>query len=184
MNFEEDAKAVEPTASVEDISRVLQLRKGLVELIEKTSTELSILVQKLSHIDEDRLPTLFKEAKLEKIEWDNTTVTIKDDIRVGILKDGREAAWDWFEANGHGGAIKSVITAKFTDLDEARRVNAEIERYCCLEYIETSPTLVREIHHATLKKMVKEILDDPEQTLDEDIIPVHRFSKTTIKEKK
>ena len=177
MNFEKDAEEIEPTATVEDISGAILLRQKLVDTLNDAVLHVSRVTEKLRLMDEDIIPELFKNAKVDRVDWEGHTVTVKEDIRVSILKDNKEAAYDWFERNGHGGVIKSKVLMSFAELDDAKEL---------IEYMRQGnyvAELDRNIHHSTLKALVKEIHADGKH-VDEDIISIYRYNKTTVRIKK
>ena len=177
MNFEKDAEEIEPTATVEDISGAISLRHEYVSLINDANAELKRLTEKLRFLEEERIPELFANAKVDRVDWEGSTVTVKEDIRVSIKKDDKEAAFDWFEANGHGGVIKSKVLMSFAELEDAKEL---------IEYLSRGNYVAevnREIHHVTLKALINEIHADGKH-VDEDIISIYRYNKTTVKVKK
>ncbi len=174
MDFEKDAEEIAPTATVEDISGALLLRQKLVDTLIEANLQVKRGNEKLRLMDEEIIPELFKNAKVDRVDWEGHTVTVKPDIRVSIKKDDKEAAHNWFEHNGHGGIIKSKVTMSFSDLVEAREFMTFLHREM---YV---PELSRDIHWSTLRATVNEIHDDGKQ-VDEDIINIYRFNKTTVK---
>jgi hypothetical protein len=109
---------------------------------------------------------------------DGTTLMVRPDLKANITIENRPYAHDWLRLHGHGGVIKEAINVDVRTLTEEQRTWL---RSAIMEFGVT-PESIESIHAATLKSLVKELLE--EGTALPPSINVFQFKKAELKEQK
>ena len=182
-----DAIASEPREVVD----LTKIRRKAVELrdsyLRKTDLEnqLKELSSRITKIERDELPAMFGTAKMSSITVEasgNLPPFIAERETVYTAKipdDKRMEAFEWFEQQGHGDLVKSVITITFGMQEHDKRLRAmEVLKNAGIEY-----WLNESVHHMTLKAFVKrEILAN--HIVPMDLLGVFVFDEVKIKTEK
>lgn len=130
--------------------------RGTQRRIEELEAELAKFKTREKHIAENLLPTEMQQLGVEEITAGGLKITLADKYIVDISDKNSEAAFSWLDANGHGGMIKREVAVKFGKQSEeaATALKAELEeRYSEVRH-------KSDIHKGTLKKWVREMLED------------------------
>jgi hypothetical protein len=110
---------------------------------------------------------------------DGSKLSVKEDVKAAITIANREEAHQWLRDHGHGSVIKifweidlrSFTMDQLPAIEEVLRVNLGLE-----------PEAKESVHNATLKSLVKEILEAG--TTLPPVFSVHQFKKAELKEPK
>lgn len=143
---------------------------------QETIGSLTLELEKLTMVD---IPDAMAGMKtLDLTLMDGTKVTVKPDIKVGITNENGPQAYAWLRENGHGASIKKDLIVDTRALDEKHleRLNKALEK------LGVEADSKESIHNATLKSLVKELLERgvrPPAT-----ISLYEFKKAVIKEPK
>jgi hypothetical protein len=179
-----DAIAAEPVEVV-DLSVVRQKAVELRdEYLHKSDLEnqLKAIQSKINNIERKELPDLFSKARISSVTVDpdgnhpgfvaerGTVYTAK------IPDEKRMEAFHWFEQQGHGDLIKSVIDITFgmQEHEERLRVMKLLSEHGVEYYTNES------IHYQTLRAFVKRELQAG-RILPSDLLGVFIFDIVTIK---
>jgi hypothetical protein len=117
---------------------------------------------KLKNLVEREIPDHMVTMRLSECKLaDKTKITIDRKIRASLpaLKDDptkRAAAIEWLAANGHGGVIKNHVGVDLSRGEDARADELRVE----LEARGFEVEAVKDVHHTTLSKLVRELLED------------------------
>jgi hypothetical protein len=86
---------------------------------------------------------------------DGTKLVVRDDVKASITEANRPFAHKWLRDNGHGGVIKEAYVVDVRTLTEEQReaLYAQIMSY------DVTAEDVESVHAATLKALVKELLE-------------------------
>ena len=102
------------------ITELAREQYRLEQLIEDIEIQLKLKKEALRSIVEKDLPTAMDDADLKTFKLKNGyTISIEDDMYVGITEERRMEAFTWLRSNGHGSLIKRDLTFKFGKGDEA-----------------------------------------------------------------
>ena len=180
-----DAVAAEP----EEVVDLTTIRRKAVELrdtyLEKTELEEKVkkLDSKITDIERKDLPDMFAKAKISSVtvEADGNHpafIAERDTVYTAkIPDDKRQQAFQWFESQGHGDLIKSVIAIIFGMQEHERRLEVmEILNKHNIKYHFESET----IHHMTLKGFVKKQLKAG-NIIPMDLLGAYIFDEVKIK---
>jgi hypothetical protein len=179
-----DAIAKEP----EEVVDLTQIRKKAVELrdsyLQKNDLEnqLREINSKISKVERSDLPELFRDAGISSITVEadgnhpafvaerNTVYTAK------IPEDKRLEALQWFDQQGHGDLVKSVINITFGMHEHEKRlaVMKLLDNHGVEYYTNES------VHHMTLKAFVKSELQ-ANRIIPMDLLGAYVFDQVQIK---
>jgi len=109
---------------------------------------------------------------------DGTKLIVRDDVKASITIENRPFAHKWLRDNGHGGIIKESYVVDVRTLTEEQRQAL----YYQIQTFDVTPEDVESIHAATLKALVKELLEKG-ATLPPSF-SVFQFKKAELKEPK
>jgi hypothetical protein len=151
---------------------------------EQKDAEEALKVKKADvyRLSTEDIPTLMQELGVSKIRLETgEQIEVKQEIEASLPKEdlvARQNAFAWLEANGHGGLIKTEVTAQFgrEELDKAQRALELLTA----EYPEASVMLDRNIHTSTLKAFIKERLAAGED-LPLELFMARPYNKAKIK---
>ena len=168
--------------------RVQEVKAAVAQLRELEQTRvgrgerLTAVKNRISELTEVELVKLFMEANVTSmtIEADGNYPAVKAE-RVNFysakIPEDREAeAFDWFEREGHGDLVKSVITVPFgmRELEQAKKL---AEKLTAAGYDYNSKLGV---HHTTLKAFVKSELEAG-RTLPMDLLGAYQGEIVKLK---
>jgi hypothetical protein len=181
-----DAIADEP----EEVVDLTVIRQRAVELrdayLEKADLEAQVkeISSKISGIERKDLPDLFAKAKISSISVEKDgnhpafvaergtvyTAKIPEDDNI------RAQAFQWFEQQGHGDLVKSVIQIVFGMQEHEERLR--VMKLLADNHIEYWNN--ESVHHQTLKAFVKrEIIAG--RIVPQDLLGVYIFDEVKIK---
>ena len=155
--------------------------KALVAQTKLLELQLKELNKARKHAEEDTLPTMFQERGLSGLHLDTgETIEIKPDIYTSISGEHQIGAFNWLRETHNDGAIKQVVEIPITNEEGLQYVYEALDEYKIMYNIK------RTIHHATLKSLVKEILEDEDlmKTFPKELFGLTEFFKIVIKTKK
>lgn len=178
------AIAAEPAPST-DIST---LRRKAVELrdhyLEKADLEqqLKDKGEQIRKIERDELPDMFTQAGISSLTVEpdgNHPGFIAERTTVYTAKipdDKRQDALQWFEQQGHGDLVKSVVTITFGMQEHEERLRA----MKLLSDNNIQFTAAESVHHMTLKAFVKKELVNG-RVIPMDLLGAAIFDEVKIK---
>lgn len=144
--------------NVNTLGEVSALARALVEA-ERATTEAEAELKRCKEherrLREEDLPGAMQELGLDKIRLETgEEISTKLEVYASIPAARKQEAFDWLEANGFGGLIKSEITVPFSreELDKAADLAHQLQEdgFTC--------SLGRTVHPQTLKAFIKEQL--------------------------
>ena len=96
------------------IAALADQQKEYQDDVERLELELKRAKARLTSISEHELPALLEQVGVAELTTANgAKIKIKETIRVNVSKQNQNLAMDWLVENGHGGMIKSEVTAKY-----------------------------------------------------------------------
>ena len=158
-----DLPDVDPPADTLDTIRakVAELRNCHLEA-EDLEARLTAVKTALKHISQEELPTLMDEAGVRALTIAASgnlpayeaklEPHIYANIPVGWDAAKRKDAFDWLDANGHGGLIKTEVTCTFgrDERTEAKQLHDELETKGL------QPLMKEAVHTSTLSAWLRE----------------------------
>lgn len=130
---------------------------------------------RLREITWKTLPEAMDEEGVDKLELDGYTISVKEDIRAGLLKDKKPEGLAWLRSIGFGKSIKSKLTVTARDDDHMKEIAKNLEDY---DFV-TDSTIAPQ----TLSKLIRERYQNGEP-VDEDVLSIFRQRISSVKEKK
>jgi len=114
----EEAQAVEKKEPTEnDLKAISSLARQKLELeakVEQEEAALALTKESLRLLTEVSLPKAMEAVGMKEFKLiDGSTVTIKQDVLASIKKDNQDAAFEWLDAIGQGGIIKTEVSMPF-----------------------------------------------------------------------
>jgi hypothetical protein len=109
---------------------------------------------------------------------DGTRLTVRPDVKASISIENRPYAHAWLKEHGHGGVVKESFLIDLRTLDPTQR---EMLKSAIMMH-EVIPESLESVHAATLKSLVKELLE--KGTTLPPSISVFEFKKAELKEPK
>lgn len=159
-----------------EISKLITEAWMIEERIEKGKALLEKLTGMVNLIKTKQLPDLMAKFNMAEFKTtDGISVKVKPFYSGKILSP---AAYDWLNANGHGGAIKTEVVVPL--VKGQMELGKEIVKY--LADKQYTGLLNTEVHHQTLNALVKEIMENG-KTLPEDLFSTYtgRVAKVSRK---
>lgn len=96
------------------ISSLAEQQLEYQERVEELDSQLRVAKARLSSIAEHEIPALLDQVGVSELTTSNgVKIKISEKIRVSVSKQNQNDAMDWLVSNGHGGMIKSEVTAKY-----------------------------------------------------------------------
>jgi hypothetical protein len=144
--------------------------------------QLNVANQQITHIERHELIDMFNEAHISSITVDaegNHPPFIAERATVYTAKipdEKRQDAFQWFESQGYGDLIKSVINIVFGMQEHERRL--EVMKLLDSHHIEYYTN--ESVHHQTLKAFVKREIQSG-HTIPHDLLGVYVFDEVKIK---
>ena len=137
-----------------EISKAVKEAWMLEERIEKGTTLLTKLGEQLNVIKQKVIPDLMAKFNMSEL-------TTTDGVKVKIVpyysgKIISPSAYEWLQENGHGGAVKTEV---FLPLGKDRMEDGQKAVDVLTKYGFMGACINTEVHHATLKALVKEIME-------------------------
>jgi hypothetical protein len=179
-----DAIAAEP----EEVVDLTTIRRKAVELrdtyLKKTDLEnqLKEVQGRITGIERKDLPDMFAKAKISSVsvEADGNHpafVASRDTVYAAkIPEEKRMEAFQWFESQGHGDLVKSVIQIVFGMQEHTERLKVmKLLSDHSIEYWNNES-----IHHQTLKAFVKREIQAG-HIIPQDLLGVFIFDEVKIK---
>lgn len=142
--------------------------------VSKAETAVKVAKEQARDISERQLPELMDEMGLaEFVTSAGYKVKVKRSIHASILKARLQEAYDWLDANGHGGIIKRNVTVRFSknQEDEARELVVQLGG----QFPQVDEGM--KIESATLRAFVREQLEAGEP-IDQELFGI--FERRTV----
>ena len=147
----------------------------------KAEAQLTTLNSDIHKIETQSLPLLLQQASLTAMEFDEGSWNIKltSIIQASIPKEQKNDAFNWLEAHGYGGIIKSELSVAFSkeELKKAQTLAKQLAgKGFAVEFD-------RSVHTGTLKAWVRERLrkgEDVPNSIEYIDIPTVVISKERI----
>lgn len=165
------------------IARLAARRNQLADELAQLEQAAKDKKKELARCEEQDLPEAMDAIGMAEFTLtDGTKISVKTFYTANITAERKEAAFAWLDEHGHGGIIKTDVSASFGrgDLEVAR----SFLEYCkAFGEAEVAPTLDQSVHWSTLRKFVEEeIVADRE--LDRELFGVYIGRKATVTAKK
>jgi hypothetical protein len=149
------------------------------QLVLQKEEELKAAKYQLEFLQREVLPELMKDAgQKELITSDGLKVSIKQLVRGQPSKENEAAAFAWLRDHGHGGIIKSQVTADLGKVDQ-QRVNDAVNALSQLGFTASAKQAVA---WQTLGALVRELLAQGEN-VPLDILGVSVWEEAEVKPK-
>jgi nitrogen regulatory protein PII-like uncharacterized protein len=164
-----------------NLSEIVALAKqqlALQDLVTDLENALSTLKEELRRVQEEDLPMAMAEAGgLTSMKLDDgATVTIKQDMTVGIKAEDKPKAYKWLEDHQYGAVIATSVTAEFSkgDMEKAQKLLTKLanDKY--------TVTLSRAVHWQTLKALLLEQTKAGKK-IPLDLFGARAFNKAVVK---
>jgi len=161
-----------------DLKQLSQLANELLgaqESILALEAQLAEVQRRAVHLSEHAIPELMQEFGFTDFTTDEgMSIKVANAIHAHIAEARKDAAFNWLDANGHGGMIKRRVVVGFgkESEDKARELAEALgdDGYA----VKTE----REVHASTLKAWVRQQLEDGEDIpLDVFGVQVQRITK-------
>lgn len=160
LDLEELSSSIVPAD--DKIKAIADLAADQVRLesdVREASARLKSLEAQLAVIQKKELPLAMAAAGMKSFELaDGTEIKIKPEVYASITEQNAAEAFEWLEANGHGGIIKQEVKVPFGkgQNEQALELLAELR----LKFAGAESK--RTVHSSTLKAFAKEQLAKPE----------------------
>ena len=139
-------------AEISSLCSALAEQKRNVDRIEE---ELSTAKEFVRRLEEDDIPLAMQELGVDGIVLaTGEKVSIKHDVYASLTAESKPAAYDWLEAHGFGGLIKTNVSVEFGkgQLEGAESLAEDL-------HARGLPvSLGRDVHAQTLKAFLREQL--------------------------
>jgi hypothetical protein len=141
------------------LAEISQLARALLEAdraVMLADEELKQRKEAARILREESLPMALLELGLREVRLESgEKISIKQDVFAAIPAARREEAFNWLEAHGFGGLIKTAVALRFSkgELEQAQ------DLYEDLLADGFAPELTREVHAQTLKAFLREQLE-------------------------
>lgn len=180
--FQEEAKTVQPTDSLEKLARLVNLLEDYNDSIADFETSLAEYKERAREISQKEIPELLAQYGLSEIKLkDGRKVTVKQDCRATV-KDF-DALYAFMQARGEENLIKTTL-----ELGKVPAVAVIAAQKAVLQATGVAPESKTAIAPQTLFAWVRHNIGlgktAPDELLDKDSIPgvsVYTFSETKIK---
>lgn len=178
-DYSEHIDQPDQTDVLGQIAALVNNQQELEEEIEALETRLKRKKSQLASVSEHELPMLLDQVGVAELTTSNgAKIKIKETIRVNVSKDRQNAAMDWLVEHGHGGMIKSEVTAKY---DRGMEEVAEDCRQQLVDMLgEDHVSCGRKVEPSTLRAFVKRQLEAGED-IPLELFGVYRQRSTEIK---
>lgn len=129
-------------------------------------------------LSRETIPEMARRLGVTSTELsDGTTIKINTDLKCSLSKELRSEALEFLNENGQGGAIKKKVElSKLDDSDYSKAI-------LTLEESNIGYSISETVHPATLKKIVKQLLDNSELE-NHSLFNVFEFQETIVNGKK
>ena len=178
-----DEADLEPQpGDLEALSSLAQVQRDLELQIEEKEEELKKLKEEHRSIAWTAIPEKMDELELETFTTKSgLVITISEELRTSMPKAKAAEGCNWLEENDLGDIIKRAFIIRFNRGDEAWA--AKFERDCKQRKKPLDIDRTTEVPSATLKKVIKELLEDGVDVPME-LFGAHRQRIAKIKMKK
>lgn len=167
---------VNPLALLEPMRDKL---RHLIQEAEETAQVAAQAADDLMAYQIVELPEAMQLAGVTELKFsDGAVLKVKPDVKASITEANRPDAHEWLRDHNHGAVIKTFFEVDLRALDDETR-EALSEHITGLG---VEPITKESIHNATLKSLVKELLE--KGTTLPASISVHEFKKAELKEPK
>ena len=177
------AEAAEPVATVNVLDHV----GDLVNRVRQLARDHALAEQNMQAIAADierlllvTIPDAMDAAGLTDVTLkDGAKLAVVPDLKCNINKDNEAAGFAFLRAKGHGAVIASQLIVDMRSIEDP--ADAE-ELIHTLDEMELTHETKESIHWATLKSLVKDMLEKGEELPAS--FSVHQFKKAVVKESK
>jgi len=136
--------------------RQLEIESQLADLEQQTKEAAKALLQ----ISETDIPELMDTLEVSEFKMaDGRVISIKESVHAKIPEEYREAAFSYLRERGLDGVIKNNVIVSFGK-GEDEEAEGLLQVLRSQEGLEDKVSQKQDIHHSTLKALVKEMLDE------------------------
>lgn len=152
----------EETAAPDLMKRLVVLAEEVKKLETDAALQMVKLAETQAKIDkrtQTLIPDIMKSLSMTEFKMeDGTKITIKSSIQCSIPKDLKDKAYQWLKDHGHGGLIKTNLSASFgrEDGELVEKVLAALKSFEESEGVEIGAVAEESIHTQTLTAFVRE----------------------------
>jgi len=139
-------------AEVSSLCSALTEQRRKVDEIEE---ELSTVKEFVRRLEEEDIPLAMQELGVDELKLvTGEKVSIKHDVYASLTSESKPAAYDWLEAHGFGGLIKTNVSVEFGkgQIEGAESLAEDLQSRGL------PVSLGRDVHAQTLKAFLREQL--------------------------
>jgi hypothetical protein len=139
-------------AEVSSLCSALTEQRRKVDQIEE---ELSTVKEFVRRLEEEDIPLAMQELGVDELKLvTGEKVSIKHDVYASLTSESKPAAYNWLEANGFGGLIKTNVSVEFGkgQIEGAESLAEDLQSRGL------PVSLGRDVHAQTLKAFLREQL--------------------------
>ena len=160
------------------LSNLVGKRSELAERIGKGEALLATLKAELRTIDEEHLPNLMDACGMSTFKTkDGLEVEVKPIAAVNPVVADRPKVYEWLRAHGHGGLIKTKVTAFF---DHGKSLTDKLRAQ--LEKLGVKLEVDESVHAQTLGAWAREMHEQGKLTSLPEFFKVYVGNRATVKQ--
>jgi len=167
------------SVTINDVSNLARAMVDATEAVADADEKLKIAKENLRIIREDTIPGVMQELGVTALTLDDgKKMSLKQEVYTQLANDDKPVMYDWLEAHGFGGLIKTEVTVTFgkSELSKAQSLVR------ALKARELDVGLEHSVHSQTLKAFLKEQLAKGAD-IPLDVFGARPVSVATIKNK-
>jgi hypothetical protein len=123
--------------------------------VDQIEEELSTVKEFVRRLEEEDIPLAMQELGVDELKLvTGEKVSIKHDVYASLTSESKPAAYNWLEANGFGGLIKTNVSVEFGkgQIEGAESLAEDLQSRGL------PVSLGRDVHAQTLKAFLREQL--------------------------
>lgn len=163
---------------LEQLSLNVEALVVLRERIEKGEEFLAELKKQEQRLSGEVIPSIMDSLGLMEIKTtQGRKVSYKPFYSGKIREEAEDRAFEWLEEEGHGGVIKGqmILDYRRPQRDEVLALREELKAQGWASTIKLG------VHHATLRSLFREVIEDDGGNFPPDLFDLFIGRKTTIK---
>lgn len=165
------------------ISNLAQQQVKLQATVSKLENELELAKKELLEVSDKKLPEAMINIGLDEFKMsDGSKVAIKSFYVGRIAEEKREEAFEWLTDHGEDAIVKTKVVVEF-GMKEIEIARAFMEFIRGFNQCPVEPYLDQDIHWATLRKWLGEMMENPEISgnFPLDLFGAYLVNRATIK---
>lgn len=178
-DYTDNMQQIDTSDILGQISELAEHQREYQDIVDNLEKQLKVAKARLTSISEYELPALLDQVGISELTTANGAhVKVKETIRVSLSKERQNPAMDWLVQNGHGGMIKSEVTAKYDRGQESIALSLRDMLEDALG--EDHVSMGRKVEPSTLRAFVKRQLESGTD-MPLDLFGVYRQRVTEVK---